>query len=532
MMFVIRKTLNFNFLKILHSKIENSQNDSRRMFKATRALQQQTNNNVCVKSKDGNTVNSTQQKLEIITDYFEGVFNPNDVEPFPFIEPKKLEIPFTSDEINKAIKSLKNNRSAGIDKLKAEHLKYAPFEISQHIADILNDTCESGEHPKEISIGLLTPLPKPGKPKGPPQNLRPVILLSVLRKLLAICIIRRISDRLFTHIIPNTQAAYRPGRSATELIFSFKLLTEKAITSEDYNIHLLMLDMSKAFDTIKRDTLIEDLKVVLDTDELYLVSILLSNIQLSIKLGKVYGKFFQSIIGSPQGDGASAIFFLVYLANSIKREPGFVFDSYNNLHFLLDQQFADDISYGSTLKSEIDKIEENTSKDLKNRNLHINHNKTERYTVCKGNKDEWRKCKLVGSCLGTDEDIKRRKNLTNNAFHKLKTVFISKHLSIQVKIRVFNALIETIFLYNSEVWGLTKSQEQEIDVFQRKLLRTILFIRYSAGNWISNEELYAKTNQTPWSNLIKKRRWRFFGHVCRLPESTPARRALKEATKN
>ena len=38
--------------------------------------------------------------------------------------------------------------------------------------------------PDVLKIGILTPLPKPGKKKGPPGNLRLIILLSVLRKLL------------------------------------------------------------------------------------------------------------------------------------------------------------------------------------------------------------------------------------------------------------------------------------------------------------------------------------------------------------
>ena len=61
-------------------------------------------------------------------------------------------------------------------------------------------------------------------------------------------------------IIPLTQAAYNEGRSTTELVLALRLLAEKAITSSNYEIHLLMLDMSKAFDTIQRGTLFEDLK--------------------------------------------------------------------------------------------------------------------------------------------------------------------------------------------------------------------------------------------------------------------------------
>ena len=40
-----------------------------------------------------------------------------------------------------------------------------------------------------------------------------------------------------------------------EHVFMFRILAEKAITSSNYKIHLQMLDMSKAFNTMWRETL-------------------------------------------------------------------------------------------------------------------------------------------------------------------------------------------------------------------------------------------------------------------------------------
>ena len=78
---------------------------------------------------------------------------------------------------------------------------------------------------------------------------------------------------------------------------------------------------------------------------------------------------------------------------------------------------------------------------------------------------------------------------------------------------------------------LTHTLENEIDVFQRKLLRKIMGYRYPENReyWPSNDELYQETKQTPWSVNIAKRRLTFFGHVCRLPETTSVKIALLEA---
>ena len=68
--------------------------------------------------------------------------------------------PFTG-EVEKAIKKLKNNKSAGIDKIKAEQLKYGGKSVPWKIANILNEIAEKEQYPNEIYRSLenhLVPL--------------------------------------------------------------------------------------------------------------------------------------------------------------------------------------------------------------------------------------------------------------------------------------------------------------------------------------------------------------------------------------
>ena len=48
---------------------------------------------------------------------------------------------------------------------------------------------------------------------------------------------------------------------------------------------------------------------------------------------------------------------------------------------------------------------------------------------------------------------------------------ITNKISLSTRIRAFNAYVTSIFLYNSELWTLTKNKENKIDTFQRNLLR-------------------------------------------------------------
>ena len=93
--------------------------------------------------------------------------------------------------------------------------------------------------------------------------------------------------------------------------------------------------------------------------------------------------------------------------------------------------------------------------------------------------------------------------------------------------RMVKAYLEPVFLYNSELWTLTKKLEKEVDIFQRKILKSIFHICWQ--DRISNEELYQMLNTSPWSHIIQERRLRWYGHLNRLPEEAPAKQALKEA---
>ena len=87
----------------------------------------------------------------------------------------------------------------------------------------------------------------------------------MLRKILAICLIRRIGGKVERHI-PHSQAAYQKGRSTTEHVFAYKILAEKAITSAGYDTHILLMDMSKAFDTIDRNKLMDIMRNILEPE--------------------------------------------------------------------------------------------------------------------------------------------------------------------------------------------------------------------------------------------------------------------------
>ena len=317
--------------------------------------------------------------------------------------------------------------------------------------------------------------------------------------------------------------------------------------------------MLKAFDTMNRKILFEELQEILDEDEMYLTSVLTNRPKIQVKIGNNIGGPFEILVGIMQGDVLSTILFILYLSKC-NRLP------IKMKGFLTTPKYADDITYAGTSKAHIDELEIKVPKRLKGYNLTVNNNKTEKYTIPKPPpppvpipsietllkrkndrplwseldwltykpkvKDktlDWCDCKLLGSKLDTEKDINRRKGLTIDSMKKLHQTYKSKHIKIKTKVRTFNTFAASIFLYNSELWTVTSKTANRIDFFQRRMLRQAINIRWPKK--ISSQKLYEMTKVEPWSGTIRRRHLNWLGHLMRIPPETPTRISLHEALK-
>ena len=301
------------------------------------------------------------------------------------------------------------------------------------------------------------------------------------------------------------------------------MVYRQTLTAKNETVYLTLLDMSKAFDTIRRKTLIEFLRNTINADELHIIKKMLE-VSLSVRCGNTIGEIFVTDTGAPQGDCASANEFTFYLAKSLgdstpsildhhyiqqniqENEIPTILQEHNYFEFTqkaqitIEMEYADDMSeitsdYHRSVKTETTKV-----KKLTDKGLQINDSKTERYKIDRQNND-WKKCKLLGSLLDTEQDMQRRKSLAINAANNLNVFFKNDRLTIATKMNLIDTYIEPIFLYNSEKWATTKKQEESIDTFQRTLIRKyVLQIKWSEK--ISNEQLYLKTSAESWRKKV------------------------------
>ena len=100
-------------------------------------------------------------------------------------------------------------------------------------------------------------------------------------------------------------------------------------------------------------------------------------------------------------------------------------------------------------------------------------------------------------------------------------------MSLQTKIRLYNALVISVLLYGSEAWTLLKADERRLEAFRMNCQQRILGIRWY--HFVTNPSVTSQTGEEGLAIQIRRRRLSIFGHVRRLPEATPAYSALRLA---
>ena len=121
-------------------------------------------------------------------------------------------------------------------------------------------------------------------------------------------------------------------------------------------------------------------------------------------------------------------------------------------------------------------------------------------------------------------DIQARINLAQLSMRKLQSMGGASKMNLAFKVRLYNAYIRPILLYNSGTWGLAKFWTDKLDATHRRHLRRLAVVFYP--NHISNRTLYTTYASHPISWDVRQARWNLSGHVLWLSPQSPAQAAL------
>ena len=203
-------------------EVETTKDDAM-MFKAVKELKKKDQGIKFVHDNSVKCVKQPQEIYKVVEKHFKEHFQKPDMQKIHKFNctPRKMNKEITPNEVKNAAKQMANSKAPGKDNIQAELIKYAPAILHEEISNILNNIFRNNDESIKIGTGILIPLPKPNKPKGPTKNIRPITLLEVIRKLLSKIFMNRTEKKLENYLSKN-QSAYRKGRSTTDLVWAHR----------------------------------------------------------------------------------------------------------------------------------------------------------------------------------------------------------------------------------------------------------------------------------------------------------------------
>lgn len=201
-----------------------------------------------------------------------------------------------------ALKSAKRGRAPGPDFICNEMLELAPTLTVEALFALWTKIGETAYTPTALKVGSLIPLLKSGNPNDP-TSYRPIMLLSHLRKLISGAVGLYIRDNYVPH---RFQWGFTPHTG-----------TEDAILAADHSIrnghtHLAVLDLRKAYDSVRRNQLLQICRETLSPELTCMISSLLET-QTATTHGQQSKRVAEVTMGVPQGDRPSPDLFNIFM---------------------------------------------------------------------------------------------------------------------------------------------------------------------------------------------------------------------------
>ena len=511
--------------------------DSRTLYKITRELTGtwKTQNTV-VRDKEGKVVSKEEDQLARWAEHFQGVLNrPDPVMPAEIQgSTREFEMkrgPILCHEIQTAIRETKGNRAPGEDRITSDMLKADPATSAKCLVGLFNRVWTKEEVPDDWQKGIIIKLPKKGD-LSECGNWRGINLLSVPGKVFCRVLLHRMKASI-ERLLREEQAGFRSGRSCVDQIFVLRTIIEQSL---EWNspLYINFIDFEKAFDSVHHATLWNILRSYgFPSKVINILSSMYANNRCCVRHGGQHSDWFRVKSGVRQGCVISPLLFNIVMdwvmRKATSERPRGI--SWNAFSHLEDEDFADDVALLSHIqrdmqeKTSCTEIEAGSAglgvSQLKSKVMRINaRSQADIFVNGKPleNVDEF---KHLGSYLtadgGIEREVLRRIGLASTAFSKLKPIWSSRVMSTTTKLKLYKSNVRSVLLYAAETWRNNRRIESKLRGFEGRCLRRLLHIRWE--HRVTNKEVARRTGISGIVGEVKRRRWRWLGHVLRMNKS-------------
>ena len=236
---------------------------------------------------------------------------------------------------------LPSRTSTGPDDLPAILLKQLAPSIAVNLTTIMNCCITQNKFPSQWKEANMAAIWKGKGARDDPSNYRPISILPVLARLFEKAVARQLTDYCRANfIIPQEQFGFRAS-SSCELALLSALDRWMGEIDEGKVVGALLIDLSKAFDTVPNQQLLfELLGIGCGRSAILFFKSYLSGRRQRVKQGATLTDWRDVSRGVPQGSSISPLLFNIFV-----RELPSISDSSTI-------QFADDVTNSEADKSE------------------------------------------------------------------------------------------------------------------------------------------------------------------------------------
>ena len=398
----------------------------------------------------------------------------------------------TPESIIKLIERIKTDVAVGDDDMNAKLLKDAKQVVAEPLSKLINASFKQSKFPSALKKALVKPVHKKDCIEDP-SNYRPLSILPVLSKVFERAAANQIVAYLNEHNLLNEiQHAYRKGHSTETCLNEITDFIYEEIDKGNL-VGLASLNLSKAFDSIDHDLLIEKLRSLnLGENSLNWCSSYLTGRKQKTKFKKFRSTEEDVTSGVPQGSILGPLLFICFV-NDLPES----FQNCKIVSYADDTQILVSAKTGKQIKVQLENLLDTAQQWYTRNSLLNNPSKTEVIIFTK------RKTKESFEVEITEEGIKKKLKLQKTV--KILGVFLDEELNwtrqineinkkarnatrnlqrvnyllpFRLKLMLYNSLVATHFNYADTVWGgCNKTNKNKLERTQNCAIKSILGLK-------------------------------------------------------